>query len=293
MTMTSSVSGLARQLRELRRARYTTGSAFARRLHWSQSRVSKIETGAKVPSREELVAWIDHTVGDRSTASALWRAWDEARAEQEPPARARPRPGLGDGDVGYPERMIERVQRDLRAATIMEYQPSLMPSILATGEYMAAAFRTHLELLQLSDDDVERTLAQRERQQRRLLDGGVETCVVLEEAVLYNDAPGQRVLVRQLDRLQQLVRSLPNLDVAVHPSSAEPIPVTSTNFTIHDRARVHVQGVGCDFTVDEPTRVAPWLRAFEAAQQRSARGPEALALIAEAQRRLLRLDASA
>jgi hypothetical protein len=272
MTPTSAAAELARRLRDLRRAHHRSGSAFARHLHWSQSRVSKIETGVKMPSRQELAAWIDQTGADPSTASSLWHVWEAARADQ-PGAR------------------VERARRDARATTIMQYQPALVPPVLATAEYAAGVYRVQVgELLGLDDAQVERTVADRRRQQDRLLAGEVETQVVLEEAALHTGANGQHVLLRQLDRLQQLVRTLPNLDLALRPFSAGPPPVPCTNFTVHDRARVHIEGLGRDFTVDEPSEVALWVRGFEIAQRGAARGREALSVIDRARARLLAGD---
>lgn len=69
---------LGDRLRELRAARFRSGAAMARHLDWFQTRVSKLELGAQLPSDEDLDAWVAATDAGPGVR-ANWRNYSPRR----------------------------------------------------------------------------------------------------------------------------------------------------------------------------------------------------------------------
>lgn len=72
---------LAARLRAVRTASSPSGSDFARRLGWQQSRVSKLETGSQLPSEDDIRAWVAAAGADADTEVDLLDMLSAARVE--------------------------------------------------------------------------------------------------------------------------------------------------------------------------------------------------------------------
>ncbi|MGQ0773017.1 MAG: helix-turn-helix domain-containing protein [Pseudonocardiales bacterium] len=66
---------LAARLRELRTATGLSGNRFAAHIGWDQSRVSKLETGAQLPTDEDLRTWVAATSQGPSFSPPAFRGW--------------------------------------------------------------------------------------------------------------------------------------------------------------------------------------------------------------------------
>src|SRR5690606_25307778 len=64
-------AALGKRLRELRRAAGLTGTQLAEVLSWTQSKVSKLETGRQTPSADDIRAWTRGTGAEARTEELL------------------------------------------------------------------------------------------------------------------------------------------------------------------------------------------------------------------------------
>jgi hypothetical protein len=260
-------------MRELRLQRFSTGTALARALQWSQSRVSKIETAHTLPRRRDIQAWLAATGASDRTAADIWRLWDEARLDPATGSVVRERDGVARASrtsLDHTDWLLQRAEADLAATDIREHQTSMIMLMLATAEYAEAMLGAHMRrVMELTDDQAHHVLTRREMQQRALLRPDCECHFIIEESALYNTAVGTGVLSRQLDRLIDLVDSLPQLDLAVRPRHRVNSPWTPCGFVVHDHATVTVQGYGNPLIVDMPDEVATWIRGFALAREHS------------------------
>src|SRR5262245_22177665 len=64
---------LADSLRRLREETGLSGSAFARKLEWLQSRVSKLERGSQWPTEKDIRDWVRAANADASAVDMLMR----------------------------------------------------------------------------------------------------------------------------------------------------------------------------------------------------------------------------
>src|SRR6185312_11197968 len=73
---------LATRLRELRASTGLSGNRFAaERIRWAQSRVSRLETGAQLPTEDDIYAWVQAAGAQAETASELLELLERARIE--------------------------------------------------------------------------------------------------------------------------------------------------------------------------------------------------------------------
>jgi transcriptional regulator with XRE-family HTH domain len=124
---------LATALQELRLDTGLSTAAFAKRLGWSQSKVSKTELGRTLPKPDDVVAWV--------------------RAADADPARLEELVAIADR-VGYQATEVRRalapgrrrVQEDIRrleasASAIRVFAPTLIVGLAQTRAYADAVFR--------------------------------------------------------------------------------------------------------------------------------------------------------
>ncbi len=112
-------------LRELRAARYRSASALGRDLGWQQSRVSKLERGAQLPTPEDLDAWATATGANPAVRAELADLLTAARVEYSVWSDVYRTGGIA-------ERQAELGRLEAQAAVIREYQPAMIPGLVQT-----------------------------------------------------------------------------------------------------------------------------------------------------------------
>jgi len=120
---------LAKRLRALRAAGGYSGSGFARHLGWQQSRVSKLETGFQIATRDDVVAWAAGLDLDESArrelidlaklAASEYRDWQEEFDKR--------------GSGGGIQRAIR--ERDRATTVVRQLVLGVIPGLLQTPAY--------------------------------------------------------------------------------------------------------------------------------------------------------------
>ncbi|MBV9313059.1 MAG: helix-turn-helix transcriptional regulator [Pseudonocardia sp.] len=172
---------LGARLREIRAARYRSGSALAEALGWQQSRVSKLETGVQLPTAEDLDRWVaacsasTHVraeLGDLLTAARLdYRTWQDTW---------QCRGGIAVAQAGI-------TAEELAATRIVEFQPAIVPGLVQTPVYARELLSAPGGPVLLGADEVEieGLVAARDRRQQQLLYApGKRIQIVIGEAAL-------------------------------------------------------------------------------------------------------------
>lgn len=72
------------QLRRLRARRFRSGSELARHLGWPQPRVSKVETGRRLLSQDELGVWLSAVGASPDEEAAAVELLGQARLCRDP-----------------------------------------------------------------------------------------------------------------------------------------------------------------------------------------------------------------
>jgi transcriptional regulator with XRE-family HTH domain len=200
---------LASRLRALRVDAALSGEQLASRLGWSQSKVSKIETGKTRPSNGDVRAWAEATMADAPTLDELLELAERVHTE-----------ALSwrvSHSGGLAKRQLEVAEIEARATLVRSFQPAVVPGLLQTAEYA----RQVLTLADLSGQrDVPAAVAARLERQTALYDEAKQFQFVLTEAALWWRPGPVSLLLAQLDRVLS-VMTLSNVDIRIIPLASE------------------------------------------------------------------------
>ncbi len=268
-------AGLGHELRALRRRMSLTGAEFAGLVGWSQSRVSKVETGRKLCSDEELRQWLDVTRASPEDVDRIHGLHSRAYGPSVAGRRQDGNPAEESGSTGSPFSF----EMDETASQISGVHPQLVPPILATADYLGSVFRAvprsgmAQERLDSWRDHVQHV---RLAHQSALYRRGTAVDLVLGEPALSNGPASVRTRLAQLDRLEEL-SGLANVSIGVVPEARlrnAPIPAA---FTIRSPPlRVTLCGLTGGHRVDDADDVAVYQAVLEAARSAAEYGHEAI-----------------
>ena len=250
-----ALAGLGARLRSLREEAGFSGAAFAAVLGegWRQSKISKIETGRQLPTRQEIREWAAATGGDADGLAALRT---KASAEY---AAAKDRISAAGGAMARQDELTALA----RSCTFLaEFQSVLVPGRLQIPAYIRemAAGEEFLVDDGITADVLDHVIAAKLRRQSILYEPGREIVHVLTEAVLRTryGATTIATLRNQLGHLAEMA-TLPRHTFGVIPFSV-PLPIAAAEFCLYDRDLVVVETVAGDLQLTEPEAVARYSR---------------------------------
>lgn len=189
---------LGAKLRTIRRTRHLSMAEVANRLGWSESTVSRLETGQRGVAAEDVAALAviyGITGSERDTLVNMAKTIDE--------------PGWWETAFrGLPQNSVALAQYESDAVAITNWAPLLMPGLLQTMEYT----RAYMLADGISEEEVGSRLMGRQRRQEAL--DRVHYTAYLAEQVLHQTMGGPVPLLNQLRHLQR-VAERPGVDILV------------------------------------------------------------------------------
>jgi transcriptional regulator with XRE-family HTH domain len=193
---TDLAAALGEELRRVRlAAKFATQEALARALGFAREAISKVETGAELPSDGLYEKWLEACKVSAETRHFLDRMLATARrARSATPEFAKP--------WLHAERLAE---------FLLLWSPVPVPGLFQVLEYARDMF-THAGY-----SEAEATAKAEDRLKRRLILEGpdpVHVTVVMHESVLYRRVGSPATMVRQLEHLLE-VSQLPNVIIQV------------------------------------------------------------------------------
>ncbi len=245
--------GLA--LRGLRLDAGLTGHQLAQRIGLSQSTISRIELGAAMPSLSDVQHWAQATGASTQQREEL-RALAEAAAVETISWRKAIRRGL-------PE-----LQRDVRgleatSATILNFQPVLIPGLLQTADYARRLVQSGYPG---GRPDIAAAVSARLERQAILYDESKRLQFVIAEAALRWRIGPPPMMLTQLDRLVSLA-TLPNVTIGIVPQAAEVPAWHIHGFALLDERSngapmVRVETLTTGLSISDPQEVERYRQAF-------------------------------
>ena len=196
---------LATALRNMREARHLSCADVGKAAGWSESKVSRIETGRVGIGPADLERLLDlfEVTGDARTAlltlrrQATHRGWWHSYTDALP-AWFEDYVGLEDG-----------------AKSLLTYENQLVPGLMQTEDYAAAVIRAARP--SLDADEVDRQLAARATRQALLTrPDPLQVWAVLDEAVVRRKVGGSEIMRAQLARIGEIA-ALPAVTLQVLP----------------------------------------------------------------------------
>lgn len=261
---------LGSHLRQLRRTTGLTGKAFAERLGWLPSKVSKLELGQQTPSPDDLRAWVE-AAGQPEAAEAL--ASELAAMEsfyQEYRRRLA---------AGMRFRQQEALDIDTKARLLRVFETHYVPGPLQTEAY-ARAMLSMGARLHGAPDDVDEAVAVRMRRQELLYRPGKRFHFVLAEGALHSEAAAPReVMNAQLDRLVAATTLGPDVKLGAVPFDVQWPVFLDHGFWIIDNDLVIVETLTAELRLTRPEEVQTYVKVFDQLAALASYGPAARALI--------------
>ncbi|OLT27882.1 transcriptional regulator [Nocardiopsis sp. CNR-923] len=246
--------GLGQRLRKLRGSAGLTGNQLANQLGWSQSKVSKIETGRQAPSPEDVAAWVRacgapeaHTdlLARLRNLESMWVEWKEQ---------------LGGGLGGIQSRIVTEEER---VSQFRAYESMIIPGLLQTPGYAAAV----LEMVSRRNGTaigLAETVEQRIRRQEILYRRDKRFHFLIAEAALHHRRGDRDTMIEQIDRLIS-VSGLSNVSVGIIPFDAPPPYLPLHGFWVQDEDAVIIETASAELTLTHRSEIEQYLHVFEMA----------------------------
>ncbi len=270
---------LAAAFKQARRDAGLSGAQTARLIGSGQSKISKIERGALLPSVEDVRALssayhLDAGVRDELVALTLGLR-EEQRSRLVLSRR-----------VGELQHRIGELERS--ATHIRSFQPMMVIGTFQTPAYAQTIF-AQPDSQQLSDGEVEDAVAGRMKRQTILSDPAKHVHAVVTEGSLLWHAGSPQVMVEQLDHLTEISR-LPNVRLGIIPWTRPVNFFPRHGFHIYDEDVVSFGTETAFATLTSPADVAQYVELFAALEASAAYDDDArenLTRIADRYRTLL------
>ena len=261
---------LGAHLRQLRRATGLTGKAFAERLGWIPSKVSKLELGQQTPSQEDLRAWVE-AASQPEAAEALAA---ELTAMESFYQEYRRRLA-----TGMRFRQQEAFDIDAKARVLRVFETHYVPGPLQVEGY-AHAMLSMGARLHGAPDDVDEAVAVRMRRQQLLYRPGKQFHFVLAEAVLRSEAAAPRdVMNAQLDRLVAATTIGSNIKLEVIPFDVQWPVFLDHGYWVIDSDLVIVETLVAELRLTRPEELQTYLTVFDQLAALASYGAAARAII--------------
>jgi transcriptional regulator with XRE-family HTH domain len=196
---------------------------LAERLGWSQSKVSKLETGRTRPAPADVAAWAKTCQADDATIDALVDLAEDVATET---ASWRALYGSAGGAAGR-----QATYKDLndQALHIAIYQPAIVPGLVQTAEYARRVFELHGVPL----PQVAAAAAARIERQAVLYDQSKTIELIIAEAALRLRVTNPPAHVAQLDKIATMA-TLPNVSIGIVPWTAPAAALPLSPMVIRD-----------------------------------------------------------
>ncbi|MEU7094197.1 helix-turn-helix domain-containing protein [Kitasatospora aureofaciens] len=266
---------LGQRLRELRAEGGLTGRQLADRLGWTQSKVSKLETGRQTATHDDLKAWANG-VGQSDAAaelSARLRAFESGTRSWRRQLAAGHKPVQDAIAAEHEHSIVKRA-----------WQNSVIVGVLQTADYARHIFNAYVGLHQ-SPRDVDDAVRARIRRQEILYRPGKRYHIIMWEAALRAQLCPPAVMAAQLDRLSGVI-GLDTVSLGIVPFEA-PLKLPPANgFWIHDERLVVVEDWHAELWLDQPENVALYLRVWETLAGAAVYGADAHRVITRCRRAL-------
>jgi transcriptional regulator with XRE-family HTH domain len=220
---------LAAELRRLREDSGLTGEHVAERMHWSASKVSRIENAHTAPRVSEVKKLLQLYGAGGAYAEELVGLAQEAA-----------RKGWWEtyGDV-LPDTYAAYIGLEAGATSSSQWAPELVSGLLQTEDYAREVIRTHMRSTQaIPPGEIEqRVQARLSRQQILQRDPPFRLSVVLCQSVLLRRFGNESVMKSQLNHLIT-ASQYPNVTLRVLPLDA-PHPIGTGAFVFLQFSEVH------------------------------------------------------
>ncbi len=242
-------------LRTRRKSAGLSGVETARRAGFTQSKLSKIENGVLLPSRDD-VRRLTTALGmdSASTGEALELA---RRLEIDQSA---PRIVLRRGSLTEHTTLLARFGS---AGSVVAADPSVVPDWLRTRDYLLAAAGP------LSERNVQAATALLAKRQRLMATPGIAFEFYVYESALRTRVASARIMAEQVEAIMAVPRRHPNVVVRVVTGHAEVTPPPLHGFELRDNRQVVLTMVPGAAVINSDDDIQPFRQIIASLRERA------------------------
>jgi transcriptional regulator with XRE-family HTH domain len=241
-------ANLAAELKRLRQEHFSSGTAAARALGWSQPKISKIENAAVLPSADDVERLLDLCGASSERRTAVLELVHGLHSTVESN-----RTILRRGAARKQHRIAEV---EAEATDLRYYAAGAIPGLLQTGAYMRQIFT-----VQLDQAELVRTMNARIERQQALYDTSKHFTFILNENTLRWRFVPDTVLAAQIGHILTL-STLGNVTIGILPPDAKVRDIPLHGFEIFDDRLVTIGLEHATITVTEPRDIAIYTQMF-------------------------------
>ena len=217
-------------LARMRRTKRITGAQLAARVGMSQPKISRIERGRTLPEPEDVGVIARALGADEARVQALMN-----RVERLHDRMTDWRPASATL-VG---RQKDVMGWEAAATVLRDFEPAMVPGLLQTSGYAAAAFRVFQRVAPLVDGELTETavlaaVSARARRQEILADQSKSFYFIVTEVALRNPICSPAEMLAQISHLREVAGRRANLSVAVVRDDAPVGFPPMHGFVLHD-----------------------------------------------------------
>jgi transcriptional regulator with XRE-family HTH domain len=268
---------LAEALKQMREDTHLSAERFGEPHGWSQGKVSKIENGRTVPSRDDVETWV--------TAAGHPELADELTTLAE---------AVGTQTRGYGGRRRDTLAARAEEAGIAEslatvvrvFQPAIIPGLLQTADYA----RCVIKLLDAPEEQIAPAVNARMQRQDTLYRPGRHFEFVLTEGALRWRPGPPEMMIAQYDRLIR-VADAADIGLRVLPFALQAPTFYDNPLTIYeipDDPAVLVEGTPREQIYREEHDLETCRAAFERCWDAALGGDDAIRMMEGLRRELAR-----
>jgi transcriptional regulator with XRE-family HTH domain len=217
---------LSSELSRLRRMAGLGGRELAAQIGISQSKLSRIEAGATVPTMPEVMAWADAVNTSNEVRDHLIQLTEAAYTDIE---TWRVTFRAGRRHIQDDTRMYETTAR-----TIRNFHPAIVPGLLQTAEYTRRVLTlAETDPVRKQRHDRPAAVAGRVQRQEALYDKTRQFDFLITEAALRWQSHDSTLILPQLDRIATIA-TLDNVWIGLLPSDVAIPGVPEHNFQLYE-----------------------------------------------------------
>ncbi len=256
-------SGLAASLRALRKSAGLSGERLAKRIHMSQARISRIETGRTLPSITEV--------------ERILKALEVPKQEAEELLSLAKLANI-DFLSRRKNRRIGMAHRQREIAALMEQSnhlrfvlPTALSGLLQTSEYVRS--NVHDPMIRASEDEKPKLIGAKLARQEILDRADKHFSFLLTEAAVRRFGTSAADMAVQVDKLVA-VSVKPSVELEVIPLDIQMAKAPLNIFTIYDDSLVTVETEAGLMALRDPLDVQEHLELFEYYRRKALTGEE-------------------
>ncbi|HJQ09126.1 MAG TPA: helix-turn-helix transcriptional regulator [Candidatus Saccharimonadales bacterium] len=266
--MTASIRTIydaGRTLKKLRQNKQLTGEKLGSKAGISQSKVSKIETGATLPSLKELKKILNILECPQIIRQQIFAVFELSTLAHRPKY------------IPIPNTFNWLCKKEANTHLLRGFLFNTFPALLQTAAYREA----YLQHWNLAPRELAQRISESIKRQDLLWHMGREYHFIIHEAALYAVPGNFQVQLEQLDRIER-IGILKHIKIGIIPLRVSLPSVENTNFILYDTNSVALVVANQELISDDPQDIAEHLKIFDDLNQRAHYNQEARELIRQA-----------